>query len=40
MDEWMYGWMEFGLMNVWVGGCMDRWVAVWIDGWIDGWLYG
>ena len=26
----------YGLMDVWIGGCMDRWMYGLMDVWIDG----
>ena len=35
MDWWMYG-----LMGVWIDGCMDWWMYGLVDVWIDGYIIG
>ena len=27
-----------GLVDGWMGGCLDVWMACWLAGWLDGWM--
>ena len=46
MDVWIGGWDGWdGLLEVWIGECVDGWIGEWwmcglVDLWIGKWLAG